>query len=311
MVTGATGFVGQALCRRLIKENWELRLLLRSSAKIACLPAELRANSILGNMLDSDSLEEACAGIDTILHLAAVAHVGDISEQLSEDNNLVGTENLLQAALNQQVSRIVFLSSSLAQAAELSTGDVTAYGRGKLAAEVVLTKAGDRKQIEVVILRPVNVYGVGMKGNIAGMISMIKSGSLPRLPALLSRISLLGVEDLAEALVLAAKSPEAAGKIYTLTDGQVYSISEIEIAIYEVLGKPLPNWRTPAMLLYMASAVAGLLSKLGLRDSSISTRTYRNLKSDNVFENDKICRELGFKPQEDLFTALPIIVEKL
>lgn len=300
------------LCRRLVDENFDVRLLLRNPAKIDCLPVALQAKPILGDLLNEKSLLDACADIDTIYHLAGSAHVNNSVKGSDEAYriNVVGSENLLKAALKQNVRRVVYLSSSLAHAAETNAGDVTAYGRGKRAAEIALLEAADQQAIEVLILRPVNVYGVGMKGNIASMISMIHRRRLPRLPALSSKISLLGVEDLAAALLLAAGSQQTA-KIYTVTDGQDYPIAAIEEAIYRVLGRRLPRWKTPAVILYAAATVAGVVARIAGRESSISSRTYRNLTSDNLFTNNEICRELGFQPTQNLYQLLPEIADDI
>ncbi|PCI77060.1 MAG: hypothetical protein COB20_09000 [SAR86 cluster bacterium] len=305
LITGATGFIGLALCRRLLEEDFDVRVLLRNPAKIVLLSSSIIAEPVLGDLHDQQSLVEACAGVDTILHLAGVAHVSRTTK--GDDTNVVGSENLLKAAVQQNVRRIVFLSSSLANAAAANSGDITAYGKGKRTAELLMLEAADRGQIEALILRPVNVYGVKMKGNIASMISMIHRGRLPRLPALSSKISLLGVEDLASAILLAANS-DLTSRIYTVTDGQEYPIAAIEEAIYRCLGKRLSRWRTPAVILYAASVLAGAMARLRGRDTGISSRTYRNLTADNLFKNEDICAELGFQPSQNLYQVLPKIV---
>lgn len=308
LITGATGFIGQALCRALVEESFDVRVLLRDSAKIALLPSAINAQPVVGDLLELQSLLEACVNVDTILHLAAVAHVSTTTK--GEDTNVAGSANLLQAALQNKVRRIIFLSSSLANSAEVDSGDITSYGKGKRTTELLLLEAADRGQIEILILRPVNVYGIGMKGNIASMISMIHRSRLPRLPNLNSKISLLGVEDLASAILLAANSARTS-RIYTVTDGKDYPIAAIEEAIYRRLGKRLPRWRTPTVILYVAAVLAGALARVSGRDTGISSRTYRNLTADNLFVSEDICAELGFQPSQNLYQALPEIVDNI
>lgn len=311
LITGATGFIGQALCRHLIGQNFSVRVLLRDLSQAQLLPAELVAQCVQGDLANVESLHEACADVDVVIHLAGVAHVGNGSDGECQKINVDGTRNLIEQAIKQKVGRCIFLSSSLAQAIEAGAGDITEYGSSKRAAEVLLQTAARNNNLDYLILRPVNVYGKGMKGNIASMISMINRGRLPRLPALDNQISLLGVDDLAEALLLALKSTQVSGKTYTVTDGQQYSIGEIEQAIYQALGRRLPRWRTPAVVLYLASAVAGLLSRFRRDGGAISNRTYRNLTSDNLFSNDEICEQLGFRPSKTLYQALPEIVDEI
>lgn len=289
----------------MANENCDVRILLRTSSKVALLPPSMRAECVIGDLHDPQSLVEACSGVDTVLHLAAVSHVGITVK--SDDTNIIGSENLLKAAIQEKVKRIVFLSSSLAHAAAANSGDVTEYGKGKRATELLLLEAADRGEIESLILRPVNVYGIKMRGNIAGMISMIHRGRLPRLPAFGNKISLLGVEDLVTAILLAANANKNS-EIYTVTDGQDYPIAAIEEAIYKCLGKRLPRWRTPAVILYTAAVMAGFVARMRGKDTGISSRTYRNLTADNLFKNEDICAELGFRPSQNLYQVLPEIV---
>lgn len=303
--------MGQALCRSSVTEASDLRVLIRSAARLPDLPVRLRGHAAIGDLMDAGSLVDACDSVDTILHLAGEAHVGDVQDDPNTHPIVTGARNLLAAAERAGVRRIVFLSSSLAESAATGIGDVTTYGRAKLAAETVFSAATARSGIKVIILRPVNIYGTGMKGNIAGMISMIAGGRLPPLPPINSRISLVSVQDVVQAIILATTCENSNGRTFTLTDGQAYAVSEVEAKTYQLLGKTPPRWRTPAVILYVASAVAGLLNQAGIRRSSISVRTYRNLMNDNLFDNAAICSELGFEPSMTLYDALPEIVENI
>lgn len=311
LITGATGFVGQALCRQLIDENFSLRILLRDPSQSQLIPSELAAECVTGELTDIDSLREACAGMDAVIHLGGLAHVGNGSDKKSHKVNVEGTRNLLDMAIEQKLTRFVYLSSSLAQAAETGTGDITSYGAGKYAAEKLLMERAAGNAIDYLILRPVNVYGRGMKGNIASMISLIHRGRLPRLPRLGSQISLVGVDDLAAALILALRATQLSGKTFTVTDGQVYAIGDVEKAIYQALDKRLPRWRAPAVVLYLAAVTAGAFSRIRSTGGGISGRTYRNLTSNNLFSNDEICEQLGFNPSTTLYQALPDIVDEI
>ena len=333
LITGATGFVGQALCRHLMlqkgqvvpegrggqqsKEALEspssrgldIQLLIREPSDFSKIPPGLGAGYILGSVQDEASLVSACAGRNQVIHLAGLAHVGKSSEQQAAAINIQGTRNLLNAAIDAGVARIVYLSSSLAEAAASGEGDVTAYGESKLQAEELLQGASNEGKMDVVILRAVNVYGPGMKGNIASMISMIDRGRLPPLPRLKNKISLLSADDLAQALLLVLAVRETKQQVYTLTDGKQYSIEDIQSAIYRTLDKPMPSWRTPHMVLYAASLIAGAVSSITGGRGAISSRTYRNLTSNNLFSNERAIADLGFAPSTDFFQQLPKIVK--
>jgi nucleoside-diphosphate-sugar epimerase len=154
-----------------------------------------------------------------------------------------------------------------------------------------------------------------MRGNIASLISRISRGRMPPLPRLGTLISLIGVDDLCRVIAIAIESTHATGETYILTDGEQYNVSDIESEIYRALGKEVPRWKTPRVLLYLAVAGVGLLNKIlslvGIRLPelrSVSTRTYRNLVTENLFDNSETCRELNFKPTSTFYSSLPGIV---
>ncbi|MBQ13509.1 MAG: NAD-dependent epimerase/dehydratase family protein [Gammaproteobacteria bacterium] len=306
LVTGANGFIGSCLCARLLQQGCRLTALLHSPSE--ALSATLD-RAIVADVCDAGSLGLAFDSIDTVFHLAGVAHVNTNKTRLLRQVNVVGTSNVLQAAVAANVRRLVFLSSSLVHACETGKGDITVYGQSKLEAEQLLMAAHANQQIEVVILRPVNAYGTAMKGNIRRMISLIANKRLPPLPRLENELSLVGVEDLVSALMLAANSMAASGKTYYVTDGESYRINDIEQAIYKALGRNRPGWYSPRVVLYAASALAGRVGKI--IGTGINTRTYYNLVNSNCFSNQQIQDELGFSPTSNLYAELPAIVKRI
>jgi nucleoside-diphosphate-sugar epimerase len=309
LLTGATGFIGQAVCQALIDKGFGVKILLRDPSGLSKIPPNLGASTVLGALDNESALAVACHGCDQILHLAGMAHVSKSQAKLAVATNLEGTQNLLAAAIKAKVRRLVFLSSSLAEAAASGKGDVTVYGQSKLAAEQLLLRAAQQHQIEVVIVRSVNVYGAGMKGNIARMIVMIDKGRMPPLPEITNQISLVSAVDLAQALLLALNTKQSCHSVITVTDGQQYSIKQIEKSIYHNTGRSIARWRTPAVVLYCAAGVAGLISRI--TGGSISLRTYRNLTCDNLFSNDKAKSELGFEPSTTFYESLPEIISTI
>jgi len=313
LVTGATGFIGQHLCQQLLGSGYRVKALLRSFEQAKKLPQGLE--HLMGDLSDISGLLEACEGVDVIVHLAGVAHVNNVAKKVLHEVNIEGTRKLLQAAIDKRVTRFVFISSSFASTAENSAPDSTSYGQSKLVAEQLLHAARARGDIENVVLRPVNVYGRGMKGNLARMASLISRGRLPPLPRLDTKLSLVGVEDLTQAIMLSVEAPQANGKIYYVTDGIDYTVQEIEQAIYAALGKKLPAWKTPRMVLYIAAVSMGWVRKIlnlfGLGNrwaGGITERTYKNLVTDNAISNDQLCDELGFKPTTSFHESLPRIL---
>ena len=311
LITGSSGFVGRALLARLATFNQRPPLLRLLERRPTEPPAVFQ--SCAGDLGDPQSLRRDCEGIDTVIHLAGIAHVGSAASAEARAINLDGSLSLLRMAIDAGVKRFVFLSSTL------SSDQSIQYGRDKHAVEEVLLAAAAAGSIEVVILRAVNIYGVGMRGNIAAMIRLISSGVLPRLPKLTNRLSLVGVDDVVSALLLAATldSPSDPSVLMaklairvTLTDGCTYEINAIEKSIYDAVERSPSHWRLPVVLLFAASAMVELLEKLRIFRSGIGLRTYRNLTRDNLFDNHSATAELGFEPSTTFFAQIDTLVRR-
>ena len=311
LITGSSGFVGRALLARLATFNQRPPLLRLLERRPTEPPAVFQ--SCAGDLGDPQSLRRACEGIDTVIHLAGIAHVGSAASAEARAINLDGSLSLLRMAIDTGVKRFVFLSSTL------SSDQSIQYGRDKHAVEEALLAAAAAGSIEVVILRAVNIYGVGMRGNIAAMIRLISSGVLPRLPKLTNRLSLVGVDDVVSALLLAATldSPSDPSVLMaklairvTLTDGCTYEIGAIEESIYDAVERSPSHWRLPVVLLFAASAMAELLEKLRIFRSGIGLRAYRNLTRDNLFDNHSATAELGFEPSTTFFAQIDTLVRR-
>ena len=317
LITGATGFIGRHLCDHLLNNGFLVRALVRE-ASLTILEPNKNLEQLVGDLLDPTFLEKACEDIDVIVHLAGLAHThGSTSSQLHKIN-IDGTKLLLAAADDKKVGRFVFMSSSLAAPANNRGLATTAYGKAKLSAEKLVMARQERSKLESVVLRPVSVYGPGMRGNIALLISLVLRRLAPPLPRLQTSLSLIGVEDVCDAVILVIMSRNACGKIYTLTDGVHYMISDIEEAIYRQTGRNLPSWRIPLLLLYASclgvESLRKFLSIFGFRIrllDSVGMRTYNNLIEDNLFGNEDIREDLGFKPKTTFYKSLSKIVEGL
>ncbi|MDC0221801.1 SDR family NAD(P)-dependent oxidoreductase [Gammaproteobacteria bacterium] len=317
LVTGATGFIGHHLCRDLLSAGFKVRVLTRGKTRLE-LPSHHHLDSRLGDLLSAETIASLCGGVDLIVHLAGHAHANDADDNYVHKINVLGTKSLLTTALSHGVKKFILISSSLAQAAERDDNRATAYGFSKLEAERLVLHESEKGNIQASVLRPVNVYGEGMRGNISTLISFISKGLIPRLPSLDTQISLLGVEDLIYAIRLVMDSEKANGETYLVTDGNKYSISDIEKAIYSVLGKKIPRWALPQIFLYLIMLSAQIMTKtLGFfkvrspLTENFGLKTYHNLVSENLFDNNKICEQLEFKPKSTFYDSLPKIVETL
>ena len=317
LITGASGFIGRHAQAYLLDAGFSVRVLLRSETSFEN-DCHSKLKKYYGNLTDAASLRKACEGVDCVVHLAGIAHINEAKKDCLHKINVNGTKLLINAAIASKVKKFVLISSSLAVESMGDPDSSAAYGATKLMAEKLIMDEHIKGNILGVVLRPANVYGVGMRGNIALLIRLISRGLVPKLPTLENRVSMLGVNDLNLAIYLSLKSERANGRTYLVTDGQQYSISAIEREIYGALGKKMSRLEMPRVLLYSMFSAADLLGRI-LRIfrldlpilGNLNLRTYRRLVSDNLFESNQICDELSFKPQSTFHSELPKIVGKI
>lgn len=303
VVTGASGFIGSHLCPALKQAGYRVLALTRPDGGATSVAAD--ATELRSCPLQESSLCDAFAGASVVFHLAGIAHTGVRDKTLLRQVNVDATREVLRAAQSAKVGKLVYFSSVLA-----SKPGQSAYAESKQQAEALLLAASGAK-LAPVVLRPVNVYGAGMRGNLFTMARMIAAGRLPPLPRLDNRLALVSVQDLCRAAIAVAATPACAGKVYTVSDAETYTPTDIEAAIYRALGRNKPAWRTPRMLFFAAAAAAELLGRAGLSRSGFGLGTYNNLVTDNPVSADELTDDTGYQATLTLYDALPDILEPL
>ena len=170
---------------------------------------------------------------------------------------------------------------------------------------------GVKSGMHTVNLRPALVYGPGMKANLARLIATVRRGWLPPLPETGNRRSLVHVDDVVQALLLAATHPAAAGQTYFVTDGRPYSGGELYRLIRQALGRSMPRWAVPAAALWgLVALVDSLRWLIGYRDRKASAMLDK-LLGWACFDSRRIVNELGYQPVWDLERALPGLLQEM
>lgn len=313
LVTGGSGFVGRQLCRVLHTYVTSLRILRRQADAVMpeAVPFDLSAANWQVN---------PCDGIDTVFHLAGKAHALAENQQDAAEYfqiNTEGTRKLLAAAKQAGVKKFIYFSSVKAvgdsdtQPMDESVATVadTPYGQSKYAAEQLVLHGGYVPH--PVVIRPSMVYGATEKGNLPQMIKAIAKGVFPPLPEIHNRRSMVHVDDVVNAAILAAECPQAAGQIYIVTDGQAYSTRQLYDWIREALGKPPIDWSVPYPLLDVLAKSGDAIGALSRRRFPLDSDALQKLTGSAWYSSAKIERELGFRPQHTLRQALPDIVRYL
>jgi UDP-glucose 4-epimerase len=300
LVTGAQGFIGQTLLAQMTSVGMPVRVLQRPQHDL-CRP---------------ETLVTVCEGVDTIYHLAAYAHVNQAQTRQLYAVNVEGTRNLLNAAIRAGVKHFVYVSSILAD--PNYDKPRTAYGDSKAQAEQLLKHAQQQGQIRVSIIRPVNVYGVGMKGNLMTLLRLIRRGLLPPLPDFADSFSLMGVDDLCQGILHAGQVPaltdrvdQNAVPVYVLSDSQHYQIKTVEKAMREVMGKSVPGWSTPRWVFFTAALMLEIAGRLLPINNAPGLRSYRALSRNYTVDSTASWQQLGYNPRSTFYTTLPDIARSL
>ena len=259
LVTGAGGFIGPHVVSALLAAGYHVRIAQRSAA-----PSPGTVETVVtGDLASPIDWTEALEGVAHVVHLAGLAHAGPgLDEALYNRINTQATLDLAQAAYRAGVSRFVYISSIKAQTGvfdgpplredDAPTPD-DAYGRSKLAAEQGLA----RLDLDWVALRPVLVYGPGVKANMAALLKLAR-GPLP-LPfgALTAPRSLLSVENLADAILFALTPKCPLRRGFFVADPEPIGIAAILTALRAGLGRGPGLIAVPPAALHLAARLAG------------------------------------------------------
>ncbi len=314
LVTGASGFIGRALCLRLQQEGTRVWTLMRT-------PCAGPWNETITCDLECDEIPvAACREIDTVFHLAGKVHA--LAQRGEADDyrrvNVEGTRKLLHAAQAAGVKRFVFISSVKAMGEgggrcldeEAEIPPETPYGQSKREAEKLVLAAASEYQLHATVLRLSMVYGPGCKGNLPRMLRAVSRGRFPPLPDTGNRRSMVHVQDVVQAALLVAEKRAAAGNVYLVTDGHDYSTAEIYRLVCQALGKQTPTWHIPQTLLRAIALMGDLGGTLSGRRMPLDSDSLQKLMGSAWYSSERL-RTLGYRSAYDLAAGLKEMVVEM
>ena len=269
LVTGANGFVGKALCERLLASGFDVRTAVRSEASASYL-AKNMSICIVGEINSSTCWQAVLAGIDVVIHLASRVHI--MKETAADplmafrEINVMGTENLARQTASQPVRRFIYLSSikvngeqtdGSAFCADDTVNPIDAYAVSKWEAEQVLKKISSDLGLDVVIIRPPLVYGPGVKGNFLRLIRLVEQG----LPIPLAKVdnnrSMVNLDNLCDLIVTCVEHPDAGGEVFLVSDNQDLATPDLIRLIGKTLQRPARLLAFPVAWLRKLGQLAG------------------------------------------------------
>lgn len=304
-VTGANGFVGSALCRKLLERGDTVAGLVRKTSDLSLLEG-IEIQKIVGSLDKRDSYSEALKDVEVVYHIAgAVSDWGSLS--YFRKVNVEGTRNLIEAAVEKNVKRFVYVSSIVVHS-HVDSCDLHEqspqydtpfpYVQTKREAEKLVMTYHRENKIEVTTVRPGDIYGPGDRVSLLKMAPMLEKGTM----GLIGRGKTIGaltyVKNLADGLILAGTKKEAAGEAFVITDGEKIPWREYFEALTDELDVPGPRFSLPPII---AGIIADLLEFV-YRIFSIRKRppltTYlvTHLSGDFHFRIDKAKNLLGYRP---------------
>ena len=271
LVTGASGFVGRALCRALAEREVPCVAARRTASPAQAADAERIAERVctVGEIGPDTDWSDAVAGVDTVFHLAARVHVmGDSSlDALPRYRaaNTAGTLALAEQAAAAGVRRFVFVSTVKVNGEEIDTPyretdtprPVDAYAISKWEAEQGLRAIAARSGMQVVIVRPPLVYGPGVRANFLAMMRWASRGVPLPLGAIANRRSLVALDNLVDFLITCGTHPAAANQTFLVSDGDDLSTSELLRRMARALGKPARLLPVPSAILVAGATLLG------------------------------------------------------
>ncbi len=293
LVTGANGFIGHALCARLLSEGFYVRGAVRRRS----IAYELQGMdiSIINSIGRDTDWTNALRGIDIVIHLAARAHVmrESVDDPLLAFRkvNVMGTKRLVQMSVSAGVRRIIYISSIGVNGESTEQGAFTEddipspcspYAISKWEAEDIIRAFSGA--MEVVIVRPPLVYGPHAPGNFGRLMQLINSGFPLPFEGINNRKSFIYLGNIIDALVKCVQKVEAIGKTFLVSDGQDVSTPELIRMIAGAMGKKARLFPCPAPLLKMIGNVAGKSDEIERLIGSLQ------------IDSSKIRRELSWTP---------------
>ncbi|MDO7710904.1 MAG: SDR family oxidoreductase [Pseudomonadota bacterium] len=311
LVTGANGFVGNALVTQLCADNFEVIGTVRSSASI--LPDGV-GRFLIPDISAVLHWETMLEGVNVVIHTAARVHVMDdsVADPLTDFRrlNVDGTLNLARQAADAGVKRFVFISSikvngEMTLVAQPFKADdnflpTDPYGLSKYEAEQGLLAIAKETGMEVVIIRPPLVYGPGVKANFSAMMKWIDKGLPLPFGTIHNQRSLVALDNLVDFIALCAdrkKSYKAANEVFLISDGEDVSTTTLLQKVARAFGKKPRLIPVPVGLMIFAAKLIG--------KGDIANRLFGSLQVDSSKARDL----LGWQPVVTMDEQLAKMVE--
>jgi len=308
MVTGATGFIGSHLVQMLLAEGHSVRALVRPKGVIHN-PVVDGAEPITGDLADTEALARGCAGMDAVVHCAAQVGVTDREDDIHRIN-VDGTLNLLHAAADAGVSRMIHLSSCgvlgpvTVELADSQTpvNPGNAYARSKVEIEERAREAAAERGLPLAIVRPPWTYGPGDLRTLGLFRAIHKGWPLPWKTEV--RTHPVHVRDFNRGVIACLEAfPLPAGRTYILAGPGPLTVGELVSRMAQAMGCKPPMHVSPKLMVG-AATVADVVGGALHVELPLTRRRLHFFMYANAFSIEEARRDFGYDPTEDLQAGL-------
>jgi nucleoside-diphosphate-sugar epimerase len=310
LVTGATGFTGGHLATTLASRGDEVRALVRprSLARFHASPLPAAGvHAVEGDLGDRASVARAVEGVEVVYHIAATYREAGQPDSAYRAINVDGTRNLLEAARTAGATRLVHCSTGgvhghiahppADEDAPFNPGDV--YQETKLEAEQLARRFGEHQGFDVVIARPIGIYGPGDR-RFLKMFRGLQRGNFPMLGSGRAFYHLTFIDDLVNGFHLCGTVAQAAGRTYLLAGPRYTTLEELVALVAKDLGVQPPRIHWPVWPFW----TAGLLCEMVCVPLRLEPPLYRRrvdfYTKSRAFDTTRARTELGYAPRVDL-----------
>jgi dihydroflavonol-4-reductase len=314
-ITGATGFIGTHLVRRLAPAGHELRCLVRGVSRAGALAGQ-GAILVPGDVAHRDSVLRGMSGCDWVMHLANVYSFWLPDRRTYAEVNVEGTRTVMECALDAGVSKVVHVSTAAiygrpadvpyTEASAIGPVQFSEYARTKYLGDRVAWEFHEKQGLPLVTILPGAALGPGDAKATGQYVQDLIRRRMPARVMEDSVLTFVHVRDVAEAIVRAAETTGNVGEKYLVGKYRL-SFRELNRMVSEISGVPLPRMRLPDSLV-MASApiLTWLADRIGRPPLwGMSTDQIRTMKEGFQFDGSKAERELGIA-----YTPIRVTVEE-